>query len=227
MQVFGAGRYFAPGLPAIITKNIDVEQEEVNGKMCTMVSLSWLPDVEDEVIRKLRRGKLKPRADGLAYRVPPPYSVNVEIIRRDKTKVVVPIRAFNDDSKNNPGFKGPDSVKIDVKHHYVATGFCFTDYKVQGITVEKGDKLVVVLNEQSATMDLATMSVCLSRVTRIEQFFLFLFFGGGGIPGILAFLDELGLVFRKFGIGRDGRIWNNSGSFFWGFSFKKKKDCRR
>ncbi len=212
MQVFGAGRYFAPGLPAIITKNIDVEQEEVNGKMCTMVSLSWLPEVKDEVIRKLRRGKLKPRADGLAYRVPPPYSVNVEIIRRDKTKVVVPIRAFNDDSKNNPGFKGPKGVKIDVKHHYVDVGFCFTDYKVQGITVKKGDKLVVVLNAQSARMDLATMSVCLSRVTRIEQFFFV--WGGGRIRGILAFLDESGLVFREFGIGRDGRIWNNSWSFF-------------
>ena len=225
MQVFGAGRYFAPGLPAMITKNIDVEQEEVNGKMCTMVSLSWLPEVEDEVIRKLRRGKLKPRADGLAYRVPPPYSVNVEIIRRDKTKVVVPIRAFNDLSENNPGFKGPDSVKIDVKHHYVATGFCFTDYKVQGITVKKGDKLVVVLNEQSATIDLATMSVCLSRVTRIEQFFLFGVRGGFAVfsrslMNRVRYFESLGLVVTVvYGIIR--------GVFLFGFSFKKKNDCRR
>ncbi len=190
---FGAGRYFAPGLPAMITKNINVEQEEVNGKMCKMVSLSWLPEVKHDVIDKLRKGTLRPHSNGEAYQVPPPYSVNVEITKRDKTRTIVPIKALNDKKKGL--FKDPvDGCVLRVKHHHIQIGFCFTDYKVQGITVEKDDKLVVVLNKQSSSIDVATMSVCLSRVTRIEQYF----FWRRGFPIFSRFL--INLAFQKVGI---------------------------
>ena len=57
----------------IISKNIDVENEQVNGTLCKMMSLSWEPGVKHNVIDKLRKGKLRPKRNGEAYHVPPPY----------------------------------------------------------------------------------------------------------------------------------------------------------
>ncbi len=53
--------------------NIDVEHEQVNGTLCTMVSLSWPPEVKHKVVDRLRRGELQPHASGSAYKVPVPY----------------------------------------------------------------------------------------------------------------------------------------------------------
>ena len=162
--------YFAPGIPGIISKNIDVENEQVNGKLCKMVSLSWAPEVKDDTIDKLRKGTLRPKSDGEGYRVPPPYSINVETKSRTRQRTVIPIVALNSGSeKGSNSFKAPDGRTLLTKHHHIDLGFCFTDYKVQGITVEKGDKLIVVLNNLPAHIVLATISVCLSRVTRIED----------------------------------------------------------
>lgn len=161
--------YFAPGIPGIISKNIDVENEQVNGTLCKMISLSWAPEVKDDTIDKLRKGTLRPKRNGEGYCVPPPYSINVEIKSRTGQTTVIPIVAINNSSGNSNGFKSPCGRRLSVKHHHVDLGFCFTDYKVQGITVEKGDKLIVVLNNLPARLDVATISVCLSRVTRIED----------------------------------------------------------
>lgn len=56
--------------------------------------------------------------------------------------------------------------KIRVTTHMVDLGFAFTDYKVQGLTV---DKLIIMLNKDAALHDLATIYVGISRVTRISD----------------------------------------------------------
>ena len=162
-NVPGLRRYFATGIPAIISKNIDVENEQVNGTQCKMMSLSWDPEIKDPVIDKLRKGTLRPRPDGEAYEVPPPYSINVETTNRDGVKTIIPIVARNNTTgqHDSTGFKTSDGIHLSVKHHYVDLGFCFTDYKVQGITVKKGDKLIVVLDNMPTRLDIATISVCL------------------------------------------------------------------
>jgi hypothetical protein len=174
-NVPGLRRYFATGIPAIISKNIDVENEQVNGTLCKMVSLSWLPEIKHDVIDKLRKGTLRPSANGEAHRVPPPYSINVETTNRAGVKTTIPIvaRSTTTGQHDSTGFKTSDGRHLSVKHHYVDLGFCFTDYKVQGITVKKGDKLILVLDDLPARLDVATISVCLSRVTRIEDLRIF------------------------------------------------------
>ena len=56
--------------------------------------------------------------------------------------------------------------KIQIKTHKVDLAFAFTDYKVQGLTV---DALILMLNKDIARHDLATLYVGISRVTRIED----------------------------------------------------------
>ena len=130
-NVPGLRRYFAPGIPAIISKNIDIENEQVNRMLCKMMSLSWLPEVKDDVIDKLRKGKLQPKHNGEAYHVPPPYSINIATTNRTGTTTLIPIVAINNNPKqDSTGFKTPDGQRLRVKHHYVELGFCFTDYKV-------------------------------------------------------------------------------------------------
>ncbi len=58
---------------------------------------------------------------------------------------------------------------LKVRYHFVDLGFSFTDFKMQGLTVKKGQKLILVLNRQTAKFDIGTISVGLSRVTRIED----------------------------------------------------------
>ena len=105
----------------------------------------------------------------------PLYSINVETTNRAGEKTIIPIVARNNPTgqHDSTGFKTSDGQHLSVKHHYVDLGFCFTDYKVQGITVKKGDKLIVVLDDLPARLDIATISVCLSRVTRIEDLRIF------------------------------------------------------
>ena len=143
--------------------------------MCKMMSLSWLPEITHDVIDKLRKGTLRPKRNGEAYHVPPPYSVNVATTNRAGVTTIIPIVALNNNTsqQDSTGFKTSDGERLSVKHHYVDLGFCFTDYKTQGITVKKGDKMIVVLDDLPARLNVATISVCLSRVTRIEDLRIF------------------------------------------------------
>ena len=50
--------------------------------------------------------------------------------------------------------------------HEVDLGFAFTDYKLQGLTL---DKLIIMLNQQEARHDLATVYVGISRLRRIQS----------------------------------------------------------
>ena len=68
---------------------IDVPAGLVNGARCKMVSLSWLPKVKHRVIDMLRKGTLRPKPDGGAYRVPPPYTINIEFTNRDGSATIV------------------------------------------------------------------------------------------------------------------------------------------
>ena len=80
-------QYFVADAPAILSRNIDVTRVAgglVNGKLCKMKTLSWYPEDEShDVVRKLKRGTLRPNPDGKPYLVPRPYTVNVEVTNRD------------------------------------------------------------------------------------------------------------------------------------------------
>ena len=71
---------------------IDVVREAgglVNGTRCKLKSLSWMPDMQHDVIDQLRRGTLRPRADGEAYLVPRPFTVNVEVTNKDGSATLI------------------------------------------------------------------------------------------------------------------------------------------
>ena len=73
----------------VMSPLIDVPVGLVNGARCKMVSLSWLPKVKHKVIDMLRRGTLRPKPDGGAYHVPPPYTINIEFTNRDGSATIV------------------------------------------------------------------------------------------------------------------------------------------
>lgn len=74
---------------------------------------------------------------------------------------VVPVVALNDGG-DKALFKNARGQRLKCKHHFVDLGFSFTDFKDQGLTFEEGKKLVVVLNKQTARLDVGTISVAFS-----------------------------------------------------------------
>ena len=51
--------------------------------------------------------------------------------------VIIPVKALNNEGNTKPGFKNARGEILKVKHHFVDLGFCFTDFKVQGLTFKK------------------------------------------------------------------------------------------
>ena len=168
----------------------------VNGTRCRMKSLSWRPGVQHDVITKLRQGTLRPRSDGKPYLVPCPYTVNVEVTNKDGSatpvstfkyimqskiseigltgvapKSVIPVAVSGSDGKKGSGFKTRFQQPLPTVHHHVDLTWAFTDFKVQGLTWKEGEKLILSLNKSTATknLNIKTISVCLSRVTRLED----------------------------------------------------------
>ena len=83
--------------PTVCGHLIDVVRRAgglVNGTRCKLKSLTWLPEVQDDVIEKIRRGTLRPRADGEAYVVPRPFTVNVEVTNKDGSTTPVSIHEY-------------------------------------------------------------------------------------------------------------------------------------
>ena len=58
-----------------------------------------------------------------------------------------------------------------IVHHHVDLAWAFTDFKVQGLTWKRGKKLILSLNKSTATknLNIKTISVCFSRVQRLED----------------------------------------------------------
>ena len=137
-----------------------------------MVSLTWLPEVKHKIVQRLRKGTLRPKRNNEAYQVPPPYSVNVAFTNRDGSTSIIPIVA-EANGGTNAAYKNNRGQPLRTQHHHVDLGFSFTDYKIQGLTFKKGEKLIVVLNKQTAPIDIRTISVCLSRVTCMEDVRIF------------------------------------------------------
>ena len=157
--------YFVPGAPAILTKSVKgcAHRGLVNSARGKMVSMTW--DEKDHNHKNVRRwynGDLK---GGRIYRVPLPYAITVKM---DKTGELNPVR------QQTTTVKVPEWMasclrlkpKMRLTTHMVDLGFAFTDYRVQGLTV---DKLIIMLNKDTAPHDLATIYVGISRVTRIED----------------------------------------------------------
>ena len=86
-------------------------------------------------------------------------------------KSVIPVDAKSDDGKGGSGFKTQFQQPLRTTHHHVDLAWAFTDFKVQGLTWNEGEKLIVSLHKSTAVKNLTvkTISVCLSRVTQLED----------------------------------------------------------
>jgi len=86
-------------------------------------------------------------------------------------KSVIPVSTKSDDGKGGSGFKTQFGKPLCTSHHHVDLAWAFTDFKVQGLTWNEGEKLIISLNKSTAVKNLTikTISVCLSRVTRLED----------------------------------------------------------
>ena len=128
-----------------------------------MFSVTWdEKDHNNENVRAWYNGTME---GGKIYPVPIPYAITVKM---DKTgdlfpvvrkKTTVEVKKWMASWLNLKG-------KISLTTHMVNLSFAFTDYKVQGLTL---DKLIVMLNKQAARHDLATIYVGISRVRRLQD----------------------------------------------------------
>ena len=107
--------------------------------------------------------------------MPQPDVINVKFQLADNKTLVVPVPTSACYTKvtraGRPYSKVLDeeeqAKKISIIRHPLDLGFAYTDFKIQGLTI---DRLVVMLNkEQSARIDLATLYVAFSRVKRSDH----------------------------------------------------------
>ena len=119
----------------------------------TMWSITWSErDRTDENVRKWFSGDLE---DGKIYQVPFPHAITVKM---NKTKDKFPVVQAKDTCKVPKWLASCIGLKekIQVQTHHVDLGYAFTDYKLQGLTVER---LIIMLNKQRAPHDLTTLYV--------------------------------------------------------------------
>lgn len=158
-------RYFVRGAPCTLTKNINPSVKLANGtnKNTTFLSLTWSPDTKHHNINLLRRGKLKP---GVEYEVPFPHSVNIL-----SNNVEVPVLSYKA-RINVPKYLRynlePGKRALLHQSHAVELGFAYTDFKIQGATVEK---LILLLMKRPSVPHLTIGSVYVgfTRVKRNED----------------------------------------------------------
>ena len=64
---------------------------------------------------------------------------------------MIPVGLESNNGTGSDGFKTQFGRKaLRTKHHHVDLAWAFTDYKVQGLTWNEGEKLIVSLNKSSA-----------------------------------------------------------------------------
>ena len=133
----------------------------MNSARGKMISMTWNEnDHNDENVCKWYKGDMK---GGVIYHVPLPYAITVKM---EKTGELFPVLQERT-TVNVPKWLASSvrlRPKIRVTTHMVDLGFAFTDYKVQGLTL---DQMIIMLNKDAALHDLATIYVGISRVTRI------------------------------------------------------------
>ena len=86
-------------------------------------------------------------------------------------KSLIPVKAIKNNGGSGGGFKTKFQKPLATVHHHVDLAWAFTDFKVQGLTWKEGEKLILSLNKSTAlkNLNIKTISVCLSRVTRLED----------------------------------------------------------
>ncbi len=157
--------YFVPGAPAILTKNVRdyTHRGLVNSARAKMWSMTWNErDRNHPTVEAWYNGELE---GGKEYLVPFPHAITVKM---KKTGELFPVVHKNETIKISSMLASWLNLKekIRVTTHLVDLAFAFTDYKVQGLTL---DRLVIMLNEQTARHDLATLYVGISRVQRLRD----------------------------------------------------------
>ena len=135
----------------------------VNGARGTMFSITWNErDHDNDNVRAWYDGTLE---GGKIYKVSSPYAITMKM---KKTGDLFPVVRGTKDVDTPKWMRTwfNFAKKLKLKTHEIDLGFAFTDYKVQGLTL---DKLIIVLNKQGARHDLATIYVGISRVTRLQD----------------------------------------------------------